>query len=395
MLHVAVPVFDERDWLPRTLDALAAQEDVSFRLWLCVNQAERYHVDPDLAPVAERNRQTLAYLTEYVEASLYPITYFDKTGPGQAPADALAGVGWARRFLFSQIEAHSCDDDIWVSLDADTDLDPNYLASVVRAFRDYPKAVALTAPYYHRLPEDPCQAVNLLRYELYMRHYRIGLARAGSPYAFTALGSAMAFRPRAYRAVRGFPPRQAGEDFYLLQNLRKHGALIQHLDARVYPASRPSDRVPFGTGPVVGAQDPEINRERYPFYHPRYFQELADGLAAFKALHRGPVQTTFEAFFKARGVKAGLFEKMRRNHPRQDRFIHACHEYFDGLRTLQYLRHQSQVNPMEGAFEAWLDELGYPETAFHVETASIEQLSNARDFFVAKEQEITRARPLL
>ena len=44
---------------------------------------------------------------------------------------------------------------------------------------------------------------------------------ARSPYAFHTIGSTMAVSANHYAKVRGFPKREAGEDFYLLNKLAK------------------------------------------------------------------------------------------------------------------------------------------------------------------------------
>ena len=55
---------------------------------------------------------------------------------------------------------------------------------------------------------------------------RSGLAWAGSPYAYQAMGSCIAVRPEAYAAVRGFPRKNAAEDFYVLDKLAKVGSIV-------------------------------------------------------------------------------------------------------------------------------------------------------------------------
>jgi hypothetical protein len=45
--------------------------------------------------------------------------------------------------------------------------------------------------------------------------------------------------------------RQAGEDFYLLQKFIEIGSLQEIRNTAVYPSSRTSLRVPFGTGKAM------------------------------------------------------------------------------------------------------------------------------------------------
>ena len=62
-------------------------------------------------------------------------------------------------------------------------------------------------------------------YEYSLRYYVAGLTYAQSPYAFHTIGSTMAVNAEHYASVRGFPRREAGEDFYLLNKLAKVGSV--------------------------------------------------------------------------------------------------------------------------------------------------------------------------
>ncbi len=64
-------------------------------------------------------------------------------------------------------------------------------------------------------------------YELSLRYYVAGMKFARSPYAFHTIGSSMAVSPVHYARVRGFPKREAGEDFYLLNKLAKLGSVLE------------------------------------------------------------------------------------------------------------------------------------------------------------------------
>ena len=99
---------------------------------------------------------------------------------------------------------------------------------------------------------------------------------AGSPYAFHTIGSTMAVSAVHYAKVRGFPKREAGEDFYLLNKLAKVGSVLEldvgTDDGAIEIDSRRSDRVPFGTGAAVnkitGLADPV---REFQFYDPEVF----------------------------------------------------------------------------------------------------------------------------
>src|SRR5260370_15593309 len=110
---------------------------------------------------------------------------------------------------------------------------------------------ALIYPFWHRCESPPELADGMDRYELFLRSYVLGLADAGSPYAFHTLGSTVAVHTLAYAKVRGFPRRAAGEDFYLLNKLAKVGSIAQLDGAPLIIRGRRSHRLPFGTGAAL------------------------------------------------------------------------------------------------------------------------------------------------
>ncbi len=118
-------------------------------------------------------------------------------------------------------------------------------------------------------------------YELWLRYYVAGLRWAGSVYAYPSVGSLLACNALAYARVRGFPKRMAGEDFYFQNKLAKVGAMITLGGKPVQLLTRPSTRVPFGTGQGTIKVD-EINAAGGVFevYHPQVFDFLKEFLSA-------------------------------------------------------------------------------------------------------------------
>ena len=385
---VLIPAHCERDWLPHTLESLARQTESDFQVWILVNQPAEWLHDPNRDQATHNNLATLAWLQGRKQDLPFPTRIFD--GIHQHPL-AGGGVGQARAWLMDRVAESWPAKTICVSLDADTRLDPDYLKEVRRGFAHHANAVGLTAPYYHHLPEDAHQALRMLRYELYLRHYQLELLRIGSPYAFLALGSAMAFTLESYRRAGGFPARQAGEDFYLLQNLRKQGPLIRWIPARVYPSSRASQRVPFGTGPVVAAAM-ETQQERFPFYAREAFDHLGESFKLFPSLHQGPTPLPIDHFLGRRLGGGEAFARMRRNFKDRERFIRACHDRIDGLRTLQYLRWYHQNHPAVSRQTTLAKLLAVPTDAIpELSPAHIPALDRLRDRLAGLEEDAKQA----
>lgn len=346
-LSVAIPALDELDALPHTLDDLVRQSYRNFKVFVCVNQPDAWWDDgcADHLEVCRHNAMLLEMLDDY--RSQLDLTVLDCSSPSKGWQGKRQGVGWARKQLFDSILEMDCTgESLLVSLDADTRVDAGYLGRLVRTFECDKTLSALAVPYYHRLLGEEKSDRLLLRYECYMRHYLLQMLRIENPYAFTAIGSAMAFTARAYRRVGGITPLQGGEDFYLMQKFAKTGRVGLRLMAddggsddtvAVFPSGRTSRRVPFGTGPAVSmclAQQ----AAHYPFFSPAGFDAVAETYDLFPALYEQDVATPMTVFLQRQLSTDDIWGPLRRNHTTRQRFVHACAERIDGLRILQYLR---------------------------------------------------------
>jgi len=351
----------------------------------------------------ERNEATLRLLETRTDLD---IEIIDRCSEGRGWPNGRGGVGWARKVLFDHVLAAADDRDLLVSLDADSAVEPGYLEDVQQRFAAAPAAVGLSAPYYHPLPQRGAEgaadgadaARDILRYELYLRHYLLCLLCIRSTWAFTALGSAMAVPVGACRRVGGMSPRASGEDFYFLQKLRKFGPLLLWCDCPVRPAARYSDRVLFGTGPAMIAGR-KGQWHRYPLYAVESFREAARTVETFPALHRGPVKTPLTPYCTELFGEPDPWAPLRANHPGETSFVRACHERFDSLRLLRFLRlRQRDRDASETDEQRLLAGVRWyaPEIAGAVEavmtgggfaSAAIESLNRVRDLLAAREGE--------
>lgn len=347
-IYVAIPAMDELQDLPLTLQDLAAQQvRVPFEVHVCVNQPEEYWQQPDKKEICERNQQLLCYLRQYQDVSLRILDY---SSPGKGWKGKDHGVGWARKMLFDSILAKSNPEDIIISLDADTRINPNYLQSIAENFARHPNWPAIVVPYYHSLTGEEARDRAILRYELYMRNYAINLLRIGSPYGFTALGSAIAMRASALRKIGNITPLKSGEDFYLVQKFRKMATIGLYNEEMVYPAARYSSRVAFGTGPAM-MKGNQGDWNSYPLYHHSLFEPIAQTFALLPQLYHQDVHTDFLDFLQESAKsEVSLWKTIRQNVKDLPHFMQAFHEKADGLRTLQFVRRQQQTRPMEDEF---------------------------------------------
>ncbi|MBC8316120.1 MAG: glycosyltransferase [Bacteroidetes bacterium] len=389
-IYVALPVMDELDWMPATLEAISAQSYPDVLVVACVNQPDEWWEDPEKKEVCRRNQRCMEHLHAYPG----PIEIIDRSTRGKGWKGKRHGVGWARKTIMDRIAETAQPDDIILSLDADTQFAPEYFASVVRTLAANPDTMALSVPYYHLLPEDPVAASAVLRYEIYMRYYLLNLFRIDSPYAFSALGSAMACTVKAYRSVGGMTPKLSGEDFYFLQKFRKAGAICNWNEEKVFPVARFSTRVFFGTGPAM-IRGREGDWRSYPIYSSELFDEIGESYRLFPSMFQKRVDTPVTRFLTAQTGEQDPFALLRKNFKEPRLFVKACHEKFDGLRILQYLKQRHE--PMEGGdeinFLEWMRRFysvdagcQIPDkTKFSFAESNQEELDRLRDFLVREE----------
>lgn len=393
-LHVAIPAIDELDHLPVTLDNLAAQRvDYPFTVYVCVNQPESWWNNPDKIDVCQNNQQLIKFIRNYPKL---PVEIIDKSSLGNGWGDKNHGVGWARRTLFDHILSVATAEDVIVSLDADTCVKPEYLQSIGENFENR-TLTAVSLPYYHRLTDDDAANRAILRYEIYMRSYLINLYGISSPYNFTAVGSAIAVRVEALRKIGNITPMKSGEDFYLLQKLRKMAPISNWNVQAVYPAARFSARVYFGTGPAM-IKGNEGHWESYPIYHYSLFSSIKDTYLQLAKLYTEDFETPFLQFLKEQYRDDKLWVPIRQNSKTLERFERAFHEKADGLRILQYLK---EVNPTQGKtdsvalrenmmhfFDGTIPDF-MPE-GYELSDLTIEQLDIIRNMLFEKEMQLRK-----
>ncbi len=340
-IWIAIPAMNEAAWLPATLNAAREQEYQNYEILVCVNQPETFSSSEKQEEkcIFENNQLTLDYLKQQKDL---PLQILDKSSRGKGWAGGKGSVGAARKYLMDYIADQGTDEDIILSMDADTLFGRNYLASVNEIFNKNPDINGLSNPYFHRLTgEEPVDRA-MLRYEIYMRNYALNLFRIDSLYRFTALGSAIATTVKSYRFAGGMTAKKSGEDFYFLQKLLKSGKLYLHNKQVVYPAARFSNRVFFGTGPAM-IKGNTGDWESYPVYSYHLFDKVRETTDSFALIWNRDVSTPMDGILQAE--KTGIWGKLRKNASTQRQFIKACHQKVDGLRILQFLKSEQQKLP--------------------------------------------------
>jgi len=252
-LKVVIPVFLEEEYLFKTIESLkrSAEEcEVVVELILVFNYAK--NADNGIITRQCCLLDEVERLKPSLESSFYRITNLRAY---DIPVKH-AGVGYARKVGMDYVarsfaENHQIN-GIIASLDADCIVSPNYCEVIVESFSEK-QLNGCTLFFEHPLQGEYDKSVYdaIAEYELHLRYYVQALQYAGFPYAYHTVGSCFAVTANAYVKAGGMPRKQAGEDFYFLQKVIPQGRFMALNNTIIQPSSRPSDRVPFGTGPSI------------------------------------------------------------------------------------------------------------------------------------------------
>ena len=329
-----VPFYDEPTAAFNRLQAAARQADV---LLIAVINV------PDGAPDEShtRTRELLDHARTRADHALI----IDCVSPGKALPQKQA-VGLARKIgtdLACRLWRDGYLESAWLyQTDADAVLPADYFDHNLESYG----AGALVFAHHH-VADAPQLARAAELYDWHMAYYHTSLARVGSPYAFPTLGSTIAVRADAYAAVRGYPRRNAGEDFYLLNKVQKVAGVRYAPHVTVTLAARRSHRVPFGTGPaladIVELLERDPSGASFRSYHPRAFALLGDALTSLRRFAADADHTfkpQVEEVLEALG-----FARMRAlahvKYPAEGRRQKALDDWFDARRTLRFV-HESR-----------------------------------------------------
>lgn len=331
---VVIPVCDENGYIDATLAGLAAAPGIERTLVVLV-----INHPANASPERKAANAGLTARLEHGASPLPHLAYF-------TAFDLEGGVGRARKLgmdaCLATLTPESVEQALFWSLDADSPVEPDYFTATEAEFEKHSEYAALSIRVRHQPGETPELERAIREYERYLGNYVERLRQAGSPYAFQTIGSAFAVRATAYLRAGGMRVREGGEDFYFLQAVAKTGKVGTLGRALVHPSPRPSDRVPFGTGPSVrklleGGAVPEIPDT--PF----------DGLKTLLAAAARPGALEEPAKFLA-GLPAPIRQfltqnKFAANWPQVlantpatgEARLAAFHQWFDGLKTLRLL----------------------------------------------------------
>ncbi len=360
---IVVPVLAELEHVSTLLESLAENKVPSPReylILLVINNT--VSANPN---IKRENSKTHEYLVERKKNFPFPLEVIDAFSEGRELPAKTGGVGLARKIGLDaalRLLDYNYHSGL-VCLDADCHVSDNYLGTISKVFQDG----NFRAGYFyfeHLLPKDEKEKAAIVCYEIFLRHYVLGLKFANSPYAFHTIGSTMLFDYATYINVGGMNKRKAGEDFYFLEKVAKSFPVREIRDAKVFPSSRPSWRVPFGTGQRVGRFLSQ-EQDEYVVYSPNSFQVLKEWNRIFLNGKREAAEFYLEAAKKIfpaleNFLRENSFEEkwesILKNSKNEKQLLRQKFFWFDGFRTLKlihYLRDEAfpNVNMFEGVNE--------------------------------------------
>ena len=370
-LSVVIPCFNEPN-LQDTINSLLSVNRPNYNIEVIVVINAPYNATDKQI---KQNNETLNYLNTvinkgwiFVRKIIQPTLTKKLSGVGSA---RKAGMDEAiRRFGIANNPK-----GIIVSLDADCIVAKNYLTEIECFFNQNKNALGCSLGFNHIYDnkKTTSQQINAIsQYELYLRYYYHSLKFIGFPNYFYAIGSAFAVTALAYISQGGMNRRQAGEDFYFVQKLVQAGQFGHIKNTLVFPSSRESDRVPFGTGTVI--RDLKNSNTGYLTYNPESFlllkmffkniinQWYTKDYDINVVLENIDINNLLKNFLQAENYNKNIAEILQ-NSANIKNFKNRFFKWFDGLKILKFLNISNETHfekkPIEEAAKHLLLELNY------------------------------------
>jgi hypothetical protein len=360
---IVIPALGEEAFLPATLQSISKSTPVDILtdtlvLVIVNNPPLRDDFRNNHAVLSEwisNNARTLKWLERESQAIPLQLGWIDASSSGNE-LTRRGGVGLARKIGCDSLLAYlkesgnplPLQDFILFSLDADTLVESNYLSIAENKILSSGKSGGIVS-FKHQPAETPEAQAAIDTYELFLNHYVEGLRLAGSPYAFHTIGSCLCFTAMGYIRANGFPAsRQAGEDFYFCVELIKTGGICEINHTRVFPSSRISSRVPFGTGRYM-TETLGPGEKECIFYDPRVFLALQDLLAAVCSNLDHDAEGIYACihypltrdFLEERDFPK-IWSQFRQQYRDEKTLLSAFHRWFDGFVTLKYVHYLTE-----------------------------------------------------
>ncbi|MBL7685991.1 MAG: hypothetical protein JNK65_08170 [Deltaproteobacteria bacterium] len=314
------------------------------------------------------------------------------------------GVGQARKvgcdLIFKLIHQQKIKSHWIYTTDADAVLPSDYFERIPLNVQ----AGAALFPYTHSLSSDHKTNEAIISYEIFLRYLHLGLQAADSPYAYSSIGSTLALDANTYAEALGFPDREAGEDFYLLNKIIKIRSLLKLTGNPIILSGRVSHRVPFGTGKAIREiSEGFLENKPYSIYHPDVFLYLKCFHASLiqyaqtrsvnhftnyfsQQLQSHSLQDISEDFFHAFNIQKNYETTFAKN-SNSKQLLRNLQTWFDAFKTLKFLHW------IEEKYLAPLELNHAIDQAFFLKKKSSCSLKDLQEWLIQEEQIILEKNP--
>ena len=342
---IVIPCYNEPEILPSLNSLISCKEpEKPVEVIIVINSADNTN-----SVILEQNKRTKADINNLLFSHKSSQLKFHIISIENIPSK-FAGVGFARKTgmdeAIRRFNSISNVNGIITGFDADSLVAKNYLIEIENLFQNNPKLNGCSIYFEHQIKGSELPDIvykKITSYELYLRYYSLALRYTGFPYYFHTVGSSFAVKAETYCKQGGMNRKQAGEDFYFLQKIMPLGNYKYLNTTTVYPSSRPSDRVPFGTGAFIKSNIENPDKE-FLTYNFEVFQNLALFFSQINKLF-DMENFEYEAFnlheslvqflYKNEFLKA--LNEINANTSNINTFKKRFFQWFDAFRILKYM----------------------------------------------------------
>ena len=339
---IVIPAYAELEFLPLTIESINQNKPELLNQTLVVVVVNNANNSPQ--SIKDNNQLTIQKINE--NNYQFTLAVVDAASPGLELPLKHAGVGLARKIGMDLALPHlTSPQSLIYCTDADTQVSPDYLSKVKQYFKSQNTSAAVIG-FRHLESSDIANNDYIEQYEKFLKTTAEKMQRAGSPYGYIAMGSTMVCTAESYCAVGGMPRKKATEDFYFLQELTKYCGVHNIPETLVFPSPRPISRVYLGTGYRMEQIQKgfDITNLYYSDDAYRYLSKwlqlgghawensLNDLLKDIKSIHPNLI-----GFLKIEGIET-IWSKIQNNAPSKSHFKEQFHRWFDGLKTIRFLK---------------------------------------------------------
>ncbi len=339
---IVIPAYAELEFLPLTIESINQNKPELLNQTLVVVVVNNANNSPQ--SIKDNNQLTIQKINE--NNYQFTLAVIDAASPGLELPLKHAGVGLARKIGMDLALSHlTSPQSLIFCTDADTQVSPDYLSKVKQIFKSQNTSAAVIG-FSHLKSQDSAINDAIGQYEKFLKTTAEKMQRAGSPYGYVSMGSTIVCTAEAYCAVGGMPRKKATEDFYFLQELTKYCGVHNIPETLVFPSPRPISRVYLGTGYRMEQIQKgfDITNLYYSDDAYRYLSKwlqlgghawensLNDLLKDIKSIHPNLI-----GFLKIEGIET-IWSKIQNNAPSELHFKEQFHRWFDGLKTIRFLK---------------------------------------------------------